>query len=143
MIARLLVFAVLPVAAGVVPARAEPLHVTGVIGYLSEWEVTGAVSETASGPTTEFAGPLTMKHVGLCRHNGPEEKIAEVRLEITRSSLPHQLHASLVFDGAKCTFGGPLADTYSGFMDCPSAKGVPITLSVTTSRLVRQGDAAY
>jgi hypothetical protein len=143
MIARLLVFAVLPFAAGVVPARAEPLHVTGVIGYLSEWQITGAVSETASGPMTEFAGPLTMKHVGLCSHNGPEEKIAEVRLEITRSSLPHQLHASLIYDGARCTFGGPLADTYSGFMDCPSAKGVPITLSVTTSNLVRQGNAAY
>ena len=129
MIARLLIFAVLPLAAGIVPARAEPLHVTGVIGYLSEWQVTGAVAETTSGPRTAFAGPLTMKHVGLCSQNGPEEKIADVRLEVTRSTVPHKLHASLVFDGARCTFGGPLTDTYSGFMDCPSAKGIPITLS--------------
>ena len=142
MIARWLVCAVLLLAAYIVPARAEPLHVIGTIGYLSEWQITGAVSETPSGPTTEFAGGLTMKHVGLCSQNGPEEKIAEVRLEITRSTLPHRLHASLVFDGARCTFGGPLTGTYSGFMDCPSAKGVPITLSVT-SGLDRQGDAAY
>jgi hypothetical protein len=142
MITRLLVFTVLQIAAGLVQAQAEPLQVTGVIGYLSEWQVTGAVAETASGTTTKFAGALTMKHVGLCSQNGPEEKIADVRLEVTRSTRPHRLHASLVFDGARCTFGGMLTHSYSGFMDCPSAKGVPITLSIT-SDLVRQGDAAY
>jgi hypothetical protein len=130
------------VSAAVVTARAEPLQVVGVIGYLSEWQVTGTVSETVSGLTKEFAGSLAMKHVGLCSHNGPEDKIAEVRLEIARSTLPHKLYASLVLDGAKCTFSGLLTDTYSGFMDCPNAKGVPVTLSVKPDS-VRQVDVAY
>ena len=36
----------------------------------------------------------------------------------------------MTMDGARCTFSGKLSDTYSGFMDCADAKGVPLTLSI-------------
>jgi hypothetical protein len=117
-------------------AAASPVHaqslgvVTGETGYLSEWEVSGNVTESISGRIRELSGPLTMKHVGLCSQAGPEEKVAEIRLQIAKSSsLPH-FRATITMDGSKCTFGGKFKDTYNGFMDCAGAKAVPINLSI-------------
>ena len=110
--------------------HAESLRVTGETGYLSEWEVSGNVTGSVSGRVGEFSGPLTMKHVGLCSQVGPEEKVAEIRLQIAKSSLLPHFHATVTMDGSKCTFSGKFSDTYNGLMDCADAKGVPITLSV-------------
>jgi hypothetical protein len=110
------------------PVHAQSLRVTGETGYLSEWEVSGNVTQSISGRVREFTGPLIMKHVGLCSQAGPEEKVAEIKLQLAKSSLGPHFHATMTMDGSKCTFSGKFSDTYSGLMDCADAKGVPITL---------------
>jgi len=112
------------------PAQAEPLQVSGVTGYLAEWELSGSLTETAAGRSKEFAGAVTAKHVGLCSVNGPEEKPAQINLQITKLGAISQIKATMVMDGKQCTFGGKLSDTYTGLMDCADAKGVPLTLTV-------------
>jgi hypothetical protein len=112
------------------PALAQSLRVSGATGFLSEWEVSGNVTESVSGRVREFSGPLTMRHVGLCSQAGPEEKVAEIRLQILRPGPQSQFRATMMMDGAKCTFNGRLSEIYSGFMDCTDTKGVPLTLSL-------------
>jgi hypothetical protein len=112
------------------PAHAQSLRVTGDMGYLSEWEVSGNVTESISGRIRELSGQLTMKHVGLCSQAGPEEKVAEIKLQMAKSGSLPRFHATLTMDGAKCTFSGKFSDTYSGLMDCADARGVPATLSI-------------
>src|SRR6266536_5340201 len=64
-----------PIALGLLaaPASAQSLQIVGYSGYLGEWELTATVTENASGQIKEYSGPLTMKHVGLCTQDGPEE----------------------------------------------------------------------
>jgi len=112
------------------PVRAESLRVAGATGYLSEWEVSGNVTESTSGRIREFSGPLVMRHTGLCSQDGPEEKVAQIRLQIKRASQLSQFRATMTMDGDKCTFGGRLSDTYSGVMDCTNARGVPLVLTI-------------
>jgi hypothetical protein len=38
-----------------------------------------------AGQPQEYAGPLTMKHVGLCSQEGPEEKTGEIRFHLSGS----------------------------------------------------------
>ena len=114
----------------VAPARAHSWRVTGTTGYLSEWELSGNVTETASGRVKEFSGPLIARHVGLCSQDGPEEKPAEIKLQIMKSGSLSQIRATMTMNGTKCTFSGTISDTYAGLMDCANAKGVPVTLSV-------------
>ena len=72
-----------------VPARSQSLQVTGYAGVLGEWELTANVVEKeASHRAREYAGPLTMKHVGWCTQEGPEEKTGEIRLQIYRPCRP-------------------------------------------------------
>jgi hypothetical protein len=119
-------FLVLILSAGAGSAHAQSLQLTGATGYLSEWEMTGTITQAASGRVREFSGPLTMRHVGLCSQAGPEVKVAEIKLQMVKSSL----HATMTMDGSKCTFSGTFSGTYIGLMDCPDAKGVPVTLSI-------------
>jgi hypothetical protein len=110
--------------------HAQSLQLTGATGYLSEWEMSGTITQATSGRVREFSGPLTMRHVGLCSQAGPEVKAAEISLQMLKSSLLSRFHAIITMDGSKCTFSGTLSGTYSGLMDCPDAKGVPVTLSI-------------
>jgi hypothetical protein len=128
-----LVAPILVVVAGA--ASAQPLTVSGTAGYLSEWQLSGNVTETPS--EGEFTGPLAMRHIGLCSRDGPEEKVTEIKLRMTgskpRSQIPvpwSQVQATFIMDGATCTLSGRFSGTYTGFMDCAGAKGVPVTLSV-------------
>jgi hypothetical protein len=109
-------------------AHAQSARVTGSAGYLSEWEFSGKLS--ASAATNAFSGSVTWKHVGLCTHDGPETKLAEMSLRISRAGPAPRIHAMLVVDGARCEFSGPLSDNSTGRMDCPEAKGVPVTIKV-------------
>ena len=86
---------ILSAAAG--PVQAQSLRVTGATGYLSEWEVSGSVTETVSGRVRELSGPLTVRHVGLCTRDGPKETVGEIRFELTQSSP--RITATLDFDG--------------------------------------------
>ena len=118
----------LPIVLGILPtlASAQPLQVTGYSGYLGEWELTATVTETASGPKKEYSGPLTMKHVGLCTQDGPEEKTGEMRISTSSS----QLNATFSVAGVECTYRGRLTDSYTGTMDCPGRQAVPLKLWV-------------
>src|SRR4051812_32240712 len=81
-LATLALFALVPVLAPVLvlggAASGQPLSVSGVAGYLSEWQFSGSVTETAAA--NEFTGSLAMKHVGLCTHDGPDERTSDIRL---------------------------------------------------------------
>ena len=121
----------LPIALSVLAApagAAQPLQVLGYSGYLGEWELTATVTETASGSTTEYSGPLTMKHVGICTQDGPEEKTGALRFRISASSS--KLNATLSVAGVECTYSGDLSDSYTGTMNCPDRQGVPLKLWV-------------
>ena len=108
-------------------APACALEVTGTSGFLSEWEVTASVTETASGRTRDDRGPLVMKHIGLCTQDGPVEKKGEMRLQISASS---QLNATLSMPGTECTASGPLSDGYNGTMTCSDRQVIPLRLRV-------------
>ena len=108
------------------PASAESLQIVGYSGYLGEWELTATVTEATSGHIKEYSGPLTMKHVGVCTQDGPEEKTGEMRVQIIASSS--QLKATLSVAGAECTYSGRLSGAYTGTMDCPDRQAVPLRL---------------
>ena len=120
----------LPIVLGVLatPASAQSLQVVGYSGYLGEWELIATVTETASGQIKEYSGPLTMKHVGVCTQDGPEEKTGEMRVRISASSS--QLNATFSVAGVECTYSGRLSDSYTGTMDCPDRQAVPLKLWV-------------
>jgi hypothetical protein len=109
-------------------AATQPLQVLGYSGYLGEWELTATVTETAPGSGAEYSGPLTMKHVGICTQDGPEEKTGALRFQISTSSS--RLNATLSVAGVECTYSGQLADSYTGMMNCPGRQGVPLKLWV-------------
>ena len=109
-------------------AQAQSLEVIGYAGYLGEWELTATVTENVSGRTKEYSGPLTMKHVGLCTQDGPEEKTGEMRFQI--SALFNRLNATLLVAGVECTYSGRLSDSYNGTMNCPGREAVPLKLWV-------------
>jgi hypothetical protein len=114
-----------------VPARAGSLEVLGYSGFLGEWEISATVTSDSDQPKenqpNEYAGPLTMKHIGLCTQDGPEEKTGDIRL---RMSAPSELDATLSVADIKCSYHGRLADFYSGTLNCPDRGGVPLKLWV-------------
>ena len=111
------------------PARSQSLEVTGYAGMLGEWELTATVVPAkASQRTREYAGALTMKHVGWCTQDGPEEKAGEIRLEITPQSS--RLKATVSVDGVECTYRAKLSDSYTGMMECPGRPAVPLEMWV-------------
>jgi hypothetical protein len=110
------------------PAVAQSLQVVGYSGYLGEWELTATVTENASSRTKEYSGPFTMKHIGLCTQDGPEEKSGEMRFHISAS--PAVLNATLSVAGIECTYSGRLSDFYTGTMSCPDRQAVPLKLWV-------------
>jgi hypothetical protein len=121
--ALLLLFALDALAA---PAQAESLQVIGYAGVLGEWELTATVTEKARLWSKEFSGPLSMKHVGICTQEGPEEKTGEIHFQISR--LSSQLDATLLVEGLACTYSARLSDPTSGLLACPDREAVPLRL---------------
>jgi hypothetical protein len=110
-------------------AGAMEVAVTGQAGYLSEWEVTARARQITNGSRVEYAGPLVMKHVGLCTADGPVEKSGEIRFRRT-GLMVSGIEATLSFGEERCTFAGSGAKTYDGVMHCPGTRGVPLSLQV-------------
>jgi hypothetical protein len=111
------------------PAQGESVRVTGKMGYLSEWEVTARVSETLSAGRKQYAGPLTVRHVGVCATERPAEMSGEIRYQITGWIKP-RMRATLSLEGVECGFEGSLSETYEGVMSCEQWRGVPVSLSI-------------
>ena len=122
--------AMMLVALSHLPAAARSLHVTGTAGYLSEWELTAEVTAAESGGQERFSGPLTLKHVGLCSANGPEEKSGRIELTISKSMWSSQIRATLLINGKQCSYSGKLSGSSSDFMQCSDGNGIPLTLLV-------------
>ncbi len=120
--------ALLAALAGAVDARS--LRISGTSGYLSEWELKAEVTATQSSGREEFAGPLTLRHTGLCSVNGPEQKSGTITFHISKSLWTSEIHAMLSIDGSQCTYDAKLSNSSSGFMDCPGGAAIPLTLSV-------------
>lgn len=108
------------------PAQAKSLQILGYAGQLGEWELTATVTEQARVWTNEFSGSLSMKHVGICTQDGPEEKTGEVRFHI--SPLTRQLNAIFLVEGIECIYSAQSSDPYSGMMACPDREAVPLRL---------------
>ena len=111
------------------PAEARSAEVAGKLGYLSEWEVTAKVSEQVIAGKREFAGPLTVRHIGLCAPGRPVEMAGEIRFR-TAGWMTRRMEATLVIDGKECGFTGKFADTVDGVLSCPQWNGVPVSLSI-------------
>ena len=112
------------------PVQARTLRLDGKSGYLSEWELKAEVN-AARGPhgREEFSGPVKLRHIGVCSPNGAVEKSGIIRFHISKSLWSSQIQATLVIDGAQCTYNAKLSGDASGFMECPGAS-VPLTLSL-------------
>jgi hypothetical protein len=108
------------------PAQAKSLQLVGYAGVLGEWELTATVTDNAGGWAEEFSGSLSMKHVGICTQDGPEEKTGEIRFQI--SALSSRLDAILLVEGVACSYSAGRPDPYSGMMACPDREAVPLKL---------------
>jgi hypothetical protein len=110
------------------PSGAQTRSITGQSGILGEWELTATVAEQAGDVGWRWAGPLSMKHIGFCSADGPEERTGEMRLRI--SDPPGEATAMLTIEGTACTFHGRLKGAYDGVMTCPDPRDVPMMLSI-------------
>ena len=110
------------------PAASQPLEILGYAGVLGEWELAGTATPNGSR-LKEFAGPLKITHVGVCTQDGPEVKNGEMRFQLSGSSSS-RMKATLLIDGAECTYSGRLSDSYSGMMICPDKRTVPLKIWV-------------
>jgi hypothetical protein len=108
------------------PAAAQSRDVLGYAGVLGEWELTATVTATGAWWGKQFSGPLTLKHVGLCTQEGPEEKAGEIHLQV--SPFSSRLRATLSVAGEACTLNADLSDAYKGVMTCAGGRAVPLTL---------------
>src|SRR5947209_17351035 len=106
------------------PAHAQSREVTGQTGILGEWELTATVTQWNAGATKEFVGPLSVKHVGICTVDGPEEKKGELRLRMSEMST--RVMGTLLIDGSECTYNVDLTSLDNGIMNCPDRRSVPL-----------------
>jgi hypothetical protein len=120
------VFQLILLGALATPAGAQALQIFGYAGVLGEWEVTASVTEKVSNRTKQFSGPLTLKHVGICTQDGPEEKTGEIRFQISESAS--RMRATLLVDGTECSYNGQLSDSYTGKLICPGRPAVPLAV---------------
>jgi hypothetical protein len=108
------------IAAASSSAQAQSLQLSGKFGFLSEYELTGRLESHAIGAgETEFIGPLTIKHVGLCTHDGPDEVQGKIRLQRIDAT---RVSASLSFEGKECTFRGRMSENDVGVLVCPGER---------------------
>ena len=107
------------------PSSVFALELIGQAGVLGEWELTANV--TATGGKQEFAGPITLKHTGICTTNEPEKRSGDIRLQMIGAS---RIKAALTIEGNPCTYSGSKSDAYVGTMSCRDRRDVPLRLWV-------------
>jgi len=120
--------AAIAVLAWAASSQAQTRSVSGQVGILGEWDLTATVTPEADGGARAWSGRLSLKHVGFCAADGPEEKTGELRLQV--SDPPTETTATLVFQGTACTFRGRFRDSYEGMMSCPGSRDVPMMFSI-------------
>jgi hypothetical protein len=108
------------------PAAAQSLQIHGVTGYLSEYDLSASVSGEASSGIEQLSGPLIIKHVGLCTHDGPNETLSHLEVEFVSASAP--ITARLNFDGHECSYRGYLSESNIGVLTCGGGLSLPLRL---------------
>lgn len=101
----------------------QAVELIGQAGVLGEWEMTATL--TATGGKREFAGPITLKHTGLCTTDAPETRTGEIKLQMASAS---RVKATLTIDGNPCTYSATKSDAYVGTMTCRDRREVPLRL---------------
>jgi hypothetical protein len=101
-------------------AQAQSLTLAGKFGYLGEYELTATLAATDA---KSYAGPMTVRHVGLCTHKGPPQYDGRITLKLADARAT----AVLSFDGRECAFKGTLSKEGLGELTCPDA-AVPASL---------------
>jgi hypothetical protein len=115
----------IPLALLAVSAQAQSLQLAGKFGYLSEFELTATLNAEAANGKREYSGAMTIVHVGLCKHDGPDRKTGTIRLQIADAA---RATATLQFDGRKCSFTGTLSENEVGEINCPDVRALPASL---------------
>lgn len=106
-------------------SSASALELIGQAGILGEWELTANLE--AAGGRQEFAGPITLKHTGICTTDEPEKRTGDIRLRMIGAS---RIKAALTIEGNPCTYSGSKSDAYVGTMSCRDRRDVPMRLWV-------------
>lgn len=105
---------------------AQTSQIRGVAGFLSEYELTADVAGQAGEGRKELSGPLSVKHVGLCTHAGPNEMLGQLKIRFVDAS--QKVEARLSYDGRECTYYGFLSPSATGFMTCNNKLTLPLRL---------------
>jgi hypothetical protein len=109
-------------------ALAQSYSAQGAIGYLQEWEMKGSLAKTATGTGADYAGPVTLRHVGLCSANGVEEKSGTLELKV--SSRKSDIEGTLVLPDDNCRVTASASQGYAGLLNCRDGQGIPIKFSI-------------
>jgi hypothetical protein len=107
-------------------ALAQSYPASGQIGYLQEWEIKGSLAKTSTRSGAEYAGPVTLRHVGLCSVNGVEEKAGVVQLKVSAA----RLEGTLTMADDNCRIVASASSSYQGLLSCRNGQGVPIHFSI-------------
>jgi hypothetical protein len=109
-------------------ALAQSYSAKGQVGYLQEWEMKGSLARTATHFSTNYTGPVTLRHVGLCSINGVEEKSGT--LEVKVSSWTSNVEGTLALPDDECHIAASASQNYSGLLNCRNGQGIPIKFSI-------------
>ncbi|QPF82889.1 hypothetical protein IC762_24505 [Bradyrhizobium genosp. L] len=120
------------ICAGCGLALAQSQSANGQIGYLGEWEMKADLTTSANGAGPLYAGPITLRHVGLCSVNGVEEKSGTLELRISTRAPGVEGTLTLADDKCHVTVSGTRA--YSGLLRCHDGNDVPINFSIDPMR---------
>src|SRR4051812_8099760 len=100
---------------GLAPAAAQT-ELTGMTGYLSEWQFSVALK--TGSPYHPLSAPITWKHIGLCSANGTLEKQGDIDVRIHHLGPWSRINVSVSFEKLRCTYSGRYAERVTGFMAC-------------------------
>jgi hypothetical protein len=116
------------VGAGAGSAMAQSYSINGQVGYLQEWEIKANLAKTSTSSDVSYDGPVTLRHVGLCSVNEPEEKSGVVRLTVSRKTSA--VEGTLALKDDTCRIVASAAKSHSGLLNCRDGQGVPIHFSI-------------
>ena len=89
-------------------AYAQALKVSGQLGVLGEWELSATLSRQPAAVKRQFSGPLTLKHVGICSQDGPEEGEQTRREPLPIRALPVTLNDVVPANQVVSRLNGPI-----------------------------------
>jgi hypothetical protein len=123
-------FAATPTWAATAVVAPQTVRLEGQVGFIGEWSLNATLDRAPTGGASEaFSGSLTMRHVGLCSHSGPEEiagRVTAVSLGATRVN-----GLALEYGTESCVYSGPLSKSAGAFMRCGGGTEIPIRVWAT------------